>query len=126
MSDNDDVESLMKLRPKTKPAYIEPFGHPEVQLPPRRAPEILESGAATHRERNAVYGNNYHHFGTLMQGLFPDGISVNSAEAWNRLALVLNCAGKLQRYTQNFNRGGHRDSAHDLMVYAAMLEELTK
>jgi hypothetical protein len=29
------------------------------------------------------------------------------------------------RYGENLNKGGHQDSAHDLSVYAAMLEELT-
>jgi hypothetical protein len=123
MNTEDDIMALSQMR--KQPPSVEPFGHPEVALP-KRAPELLESGAATYRERNKVYGDNYHHFGQLMMGLFPRGITVNTPEDWNRLALVINCAGKLQRYTQSFARGGHQDSAHDLMVYAAMLEELTK
>lgn len=106
----DDLFSLGDLRPE----HVAP-----------RAPDLLELGAATYRQRNKLYGDNYHHFGKLMMGLFPNGLTVNDPDDWNRLALVINCAGKLQRYTQSFTRGGHQDSVHDLMVYAAMLEELT-
>jgi hypothetical protein len=117
-SNEDDINSLgMMMR-----------GRPMIPARPKRkaAPDFLEAGAATYRERNKLYGDNYHHFGKLMMGLFPQGLRVETHDDWNRLALVINCAGKLQRYTQSFTRGGHQDSAHDLMVYAAMLEELTK
>jgi hypothetical protein len=41
------------------------------------------------------------------------------------LDLIVKCLGKLQRYAHNFSNGGHQDSARDLQVYAAMLEEHT-
>lgn len=96
-----------------------------VQAPPATVPDILRSGAATYEARNAVYGDNYKHFGTAMAGMFPAGLSVRSAEEWNRLGLLIQCASKLTRYAGQFTVGGHADSAHDLSVYAAMLQEMT-
>lgn len=93
-----------------------------------RAPDKLEAGAATFRERNAVYGDNYLSFGAVMVGLFPDGLKVEAGdlESFQRLGILVQCVGKLGRYSNTLPRGGHQDSAHDLMVYAAMLEEVTK
>lgn len=94
----------------------------------RRAPDNLEAGAATFRERNATYGDNYLSFGVMMEGMFPDGLHIEAGDiaAFNRLGIFVQCASKLSRYAQNLSKGGHADSAHDLMVYAAMLEEVTQ
>lgn len=93
---------------------------------PASAPELLEAGARTYRQRNELYGDNYKHFGSIMAAMFPDGLPADMGSAdWNRLALLMNVVGKAQRYAMNLRRGGHRDSARDAMVYAAMLEELT-
>jgi hypothetical protein len=63
----------------------------------------------------------------LLGAVFPGGIRVDAedAEGLNRLGLLVMCCVKLSRYSQSFDTGGHADSAHDLCVYAAMLEELT-
>lgn len=92
------------------------------------APDFLEAAARTFRERNAIYGNNYQRFGELLLALFPEGgiPAVRTPDDAQRLDYIIMCLGKLQRYAHNFSKGGHRDSAHDLMVYAAMLEEFTK
>lgn len=92
----------------------------------KRAPDFLEAGAATFRERNAIYGDNYLSAGEYMAGLFPDGLALKTPDEWRRFCLFFHCAAKLQRYAQNLAKGGHADSAHDLMVYAAMLEEVTE
>ena len=91
------------------------------------APDNLEAGAATFRERNKIYGNNYLLFGDLCCALFPDGLHIDAGDrdAFNRLGIFVQCAAKLSRYAPNLAAGGHEDSAHDLMVYAAMLEEVT-
>lgn len=90
-------------------------------------PELLEDAAATFRERNTTYGNNYKRAGRLLLALFPDDHipAISTAEEALRLSLILSCLTKLQRYAHCFTAGGHQDSAHDLMVYAAMLEEAT-
>ena len=97
-------------------------------LPQRSAPDILAAAADTFRERNVTYGNNYKEFGKMFSALFPHGLSLppNDYAAYNRLGLLVMCAVKLSRYANGLYEGGHVDSAHDLCVYAAMLEEMTE
>lgn len=99
-----------------------------MKIPPPnlRAPDFLELGAETFRSRNATYGDTYRQFGEVMSAMFPEGLSVYDVDDWNRLGVFVMCVGKLCRYSANLIEGGHKDSAHDLMVYAAMLEELTE
>ena len=88
-------------------------------------PEILREAANTFQLRNNLYGDNYKQFGHIMQVLFPDGLPCRTADDYNRLGLLVQCISKLTRYAANMPEGGHQDSAHDLCVYAAMLEEMT-
>jgi thiol-disulfide isomerase/thioredoxin len=85
----------------------------------------LVRGADTFEGRHSLYGNNYKRFGQVMLALFPNGIPLNSVEDGNRLGLFIQICSKVTRYAENMSRGGHVDSAHDLMVYAAMIEEIT-
>lgn len=91
-------------------------------------PEQLRKAAAIYEERNALYGDNYRRFGQVWVALFPDGISTTSSHDpvgdCNRLGILVQVVSKLTRYCQNFNAGGHIDSLDDLIVYAAMLQEL--
>lgn len=93
-----------------------------------RAPDLLAEGAETFRQRNAVYGDTYLEFGKACAALFPNGLRVEAGdvEGFNRLGVFVQCLSKVARYSANINTGGHPDSAHDLMVYAAMLQEVTK
>jgi hypothetical protein len=84
-------------------------------------PEFLEDAANTFRERAKIYGNNWRTIGDMLAGLFPSGLSVKTADDWNRLHLLLLIAVKFTRYSNNFAAGGHADSVRDLTVYAAML-----
>ena len=95
---------------------------------PKRAPNFLEAGADTFRQRNAVYGDTYLEFGRMCAAIFPDGIHVErgDVDGFNRLGVFVQALSKVARYAANVNKGGHQDSAHDLMVYASMLEEVTK
>lgn len=91
------------------------------------APENLESALATFRQRNALYGDNYRRFGAAFLSIFPGGElpPLRTARDMDRLQLMMQLMSKLTRYAQQFASGGHRDSAHDMIVYAAMLEEMT-
>lgn len=91
------------------------------------APDLLAEAANTFKERNALYGNTYQRYGGLLAALFPTtGIpACRDAESLERLNILMMCLAKLQRYAHNFHKGGHQDSARDLQVYAAMLEEFT-
>lgn len=89
---------------------------------------LLREAAELFEERNAQYGSGYLRYGGLLMALFPEGGvpgAKTPAEAI-RLNLIMMCLAKLQRYAHNFGTGGHKDSARDLQVYGAMLEENTK
>lgn len=86
---------------------------------------LLQKALDTFGVRNAVYRDNHQRLGATLQALFPDGITLNSIDEHERFALLMLAIVKLTRYTVEWNNGGHRDSAHDLIVYAAMLEART-
>lgn len=96
------------------------------EAPPPDVADLLSAAAATFAERAPMYGNSWKLHGALMAALFPNGVVLKSAEEFNRYAKVDNIAMKLARYCHSFPDGGHQDSAHDMIVYAAMLEVLTK
>lgn len=86
------------------------------------------AGARTYQQRNKLYGNNYKEFGRALLALFPQGElpTLRTAADVNRFTILSTCLAKLQRYAVNFGAGGHADSLHDLMVYAAMLQQLDR
>jgi hypothetical protein len=83
----------------------------------------MERGAGTYRVRNKRYGNNYKRFGEIMMALFPNGLTINSVEHWNRMGVIHMIIAKMSRYVTDPKKG-HLDSAHDMGVYSFMLEEL--
>jgi hypothetical protein len=89
-----------------------------------RVPEMLREGADTYEQRNELYGDNYHNFGRVMMALFPRGVSCDSVDDYNRLGIIVQMVGKLGRYCEQFEKGGHDDSLLDLAVYSQMLREL--
>lgn len=91
---------------------------------PETVPEILRAASQTFEARNAVYGDAYKRFGSLMRVLFPEGLPPIQSEAEaNKLGVLCQMFNCFIRFT---NSGmTHRDSMHDLIVFAAMMEELT-
>ena len=82
----------------------------------------MEGMAATFRERNKVYGNNYLNVGNVMNALFPAGVQLSNEEdfaLWHLFELIV---VKLTRFA-NSNLT-HQDSIHDVGVYAAMIESI--
>jgi len=94
-------------------------------MDPREIDQIMEDAVATFRQRNSAYGGAYLHHGKVLAALFPDGITVNNDQDFSQLMLVHNIVTKLARYCNNIGKGGHKDSAHDMMVYSAMMEKMT-
>lgn len=89
-------------------------------------PENLKQAAELFEERSKQYGEAYKKSGEVMKTLFPDGLTLETPEdfaIYHNLSMIVM---KLTRYSRNFKAGGHLDSAKDLIVYAAMLEEKTK
>lgn len=86
------------------------------------AADLLESMASTFRERNAVYKDNYKVVGKVMSAFFPEGVTLTTEADHNFYHLFELLIVKLTRFT---NSGlTHKDSIHDIAVYAAMLELL--
>lgn len=88
--------------------------------------KILEEAAKTYAERNAVYGDNFVVVGSVMAAMFPRGVTLTTADDWNRLHILLLGVVKQTRYVENWSRGGHQDSIRDHTVYGAMLEAIDR
>src|SRR5688500_8626152 len=88
-----------------------------------KANDILRAGADTYEERNKLYEDNYKRIGPILKAFFPNGIDIQTPEQHIRYQLFCLILVKLTRYANLLLKGGHLDSAHDAMVYAAMLEE---
>ena len=85
------------------------------------AADILDGMAATFRERNAVYGDNFKMVGKLMAVLFPNGAPAEllHSDQFHLFELIL---VKLSRYA--ISGLEHVDSIHDAGVYCAMCEAI--
>lgn len=96
-------------------------GDPAPQSRPRTAAEILESMAATFRERNAEYKSNYKMISQLVRVLFPDGVppELVVTDQWHIFELKL---VKLSRFA--ISGLTHVDSIHDDGVYSAMIQSI--
>lgn len=92
----------------------------------RNPADILRDGADQFAAKDRLYGSSYKSVGQLMAVLFPSGLTVSDAKSWNRLCILIQIVGKFHRYSANLSTGGHEDSAHDMMVYSAMLKEVTE
>lgn len=88
--------------------------------------QALKDAAETFSERNKVYGSGYRRHGDIMKALFPNGFELHSANDFTRFHLLELMVIKLNRYCNSLQTTGqlHRDSIHDLGVYAFMLEDL--
>ena len=86
------------------------------------AADVLAEMAETYAERNATYGENFRKFGPTMATLFPDGMTIKTADDWNKLHFMVHIVGKLTRFAST--NMAHIDSVHDLAVYAAMMESI--
>jgi len=86
----------------------------------------LESAKKTAEDRGKIYGeshNNYQKNGQALIALFPDGLMLRTEDDFSRFILFILTSIKLTRYAENFTRGGHADSIHDLGVYSFILED---
>jgi hypothetical protein len=91
---------------------------------PKTIEENLARAVRTRAERKKLYGDAHIRHGSVMKGLYPKGITLNSPEDFARFGALNMVVSKLTRYTTDPDVG-HPDSAHDLIVYSAILEELT-
>ena len=85
---------------------------------------MLRDLARLYEQRNQLYSDNYKRFGHIMLMLFPNGLSLDTADDFNRFGVFVQIVSKLTRYAGNFEAGGHKDSLDDTAVYAMMQQEL--
>lgn len=123
----DDNESVLSAYADVGIQCQRLFIHPDAEFgePLSGVAGNLKRMAETYAERNKLYGDSYKVFGEIMSQLFPDSLVLSTVDDWNRLGVLSMVVSKLTRYAANLEKGGHQDSAHDMAVYAAMLEELT-
>ncbi len=88
--------------------------------------ELLLKASETHKERTEVHGHAYDRTGDIYTAFFPNGVTLKTAEDFERFVPFVWCVTKMNRYAENMERGGHKDSAHDLIVYGAILERATE
>lgn len=87
--------------------------------------QILHDKAELFEKKGEEYGHTYKQFGMILGALFPRGITLNTTSQFNRFALISMVMHKMARDCHQFETGGHVDSCDDLVVYSAMLRELT-
>jgi hypothetical protein len=89
--------------------------------------EKLTEAIKTAEEREKVYGVEAHSGHTLtgaaLAELFPDGVTLKTAEDFTRFLIFSMMMTKIGRYAVNFDKGGHKDSAHDCGIYSLILED---
>lgn len=88
--------------------------------------EELRLAAATFDERTREYGTLYKDLARVYELLYPEGLTLSTEGDFARFSVLNHCLNKLARYARSLPSGGHADSAHDLITYAAMLKEVTK
>lgn len=74
-------------------------------------------------ERQPQYGSSYKQFHKQMNAFFPNGVELKTEKDFELYSHFQMCVVKLNRYAMNINNGGHKDSAVDLINFAAMLSE---
>jgi hypothetical protein len=88
--------------------------------PPINAALVLTEMLDTFRERAATYKDNFITTGKVMEVLFPNGMTLETANDQEIYHLFSWVVGKLTRFASTDLK--HLDSIHDLAVYAAMIE----
>ncbi len=83
------------------------------------AAEILRRAAETNEERGAIYGDNISRIPIIRRAFFPDGVpqAVLDSPQYHLFEMIIM---KLSRWS--ITELKHKDSIHDVCVYAAMAE----
>jgi len=96
-----------------------------------RPDELLKNFSNIFLEKNSddCYGNSYKDYGKLCLLLFPNGLTLNSKESFDRFGVFSMIVHKVLRLSKALNTGRFNvekpfDNAKDLAIYSAMLAEL--
>ena len=86
--------------------------------------EILEKWAKFFKKRNEEYGSSYLRHGEIMKLLFPNGITLETADHFYYFHIFVLELVKIIRIANSMQAGtSSLDSWKDLAVYAAMFVE---
>lgn len=89
------------------------------------ANDVLRECADLFDTRSIQYPrNNWEIVGNIMNILVPEGIELKTENDHERYHIFTWLIGKICRYSQNYNNGGHEDSLKDAIVYAAILKSI--
>ena len=86
----------------------------------------MKSAFETAKARAPVYGNSHKGYqinGRMLLNFFPEGLTLKTEADFSRFILFVMCSVKFCRYANNFAKGGHPDSIHDMGVYSFILED---
>jgi len=86
------------------------------------AGKILQEASELFKKKNEEYKDNWKETANVLDALFPDGLYLSDTDDFTRFQFLVMMAGKLTRYCNNYDKGGHKDSIRDLIVYCALLE----
>ena len=86
---------------------------------------IIKKATATHKERNKQYNKNYVKFGSIMDAMFPNGLTIKGAKEWAKFGLFFMAVVKTSRNAETFalKKTFDVDTTHDTGVYSFLLEE---
>jgi len=84
--------------------------------------EVIMEANDLFAERDKQYGNAFEKSGSILQTLFPEGVTLKTESDFRRYNLLGMVTAKLMRYASNFEKGGHADSIQDAAVYCHMLD----
>lgn len=86
---------------------------------------ILAAGAETFIKKSSEYGNSVRQYGDVMTALFPEGVTLDTPQAWTHMGVFQQVVHKVCRAANTMVAGQPSvDSAHDMMVYSAILQDL--
>jgi hypothetical protein len=82
--------------------------------------EILHEATALFKERSAAYRDNHERLANTLVAMFPEGITLKTAQDHARFILFVLTLVKQTRYAVQWEHG-HQDSIQDAIVYLALL-----
>jgi hypothetical protein len=92
----------------------------------KTVPELLKEKIKVFEEKGKEYGQTYKRFGHIWDAIFPGGITIKGVDQANIVGIyhmlihkIIRIAGKIESPKEI-----SIDSARDIQVYAAMLEQL--
>jgi hypothetical protein len=120
------MKSCLQLMKDTIYPILQSLSKP-IGIPMKATHDSLVKAIDLMEERGKLpqHAHSYHKMTKILDGFFPDGIELKTPEDMYRFHQFCMCVLKLNRYSGTLHKGGHEDTALDLINYAAMLHANT-